>query len=191
MLTHTIRICIIGIATRATHCSDSSVRECQENQFLPCCALRVMVSNDRTPHFATFCRRVDRRPPMATPYCRQAPRTRPMCWIAANRGTRRMRGPTVPDRSFSVPGRSRCGRNAHGRGRSKCRMRDISTRRRKPPQRGGPPNILRMTSSASESKQRPWLSKIRCGRHKDSSDRRLRFCRCKSSGSRIPKNICP
>jgi hypothetical protein len=32
-------------------------------------------------------------------------------------------------------------------------------------QRGGSPNILRITLSASASKHRPWLSKIRCGCH--------------------------
>src|SRR6516162_3386513 len=57
-------------------------------------------------------------------------------------------------------------------------------------QRGGSPNTLRITLSASASKHRPWLSKIRCGCHEwifliAASV----FCRWKSSGSRIPKKI--
>ena len=60
------------------------------------------------------------------------------------------------------------------------------------PQWGGPPNILRMTSSASASKQRPWLSKIRCGCHEwIFRIAAFVFRRWKSSGSRKPKNIWP
>jgi hypothetical protein len=57
-------------------------------------------------------------------------------------------------------------------------------------QRGGSPNILRITLSASASKHRPWLSKIRCGCHEwifliaTSA-----FCRWRNSGNCMPKKI--
>ena len=60
------------------------------------------------------------------------------------------------------------------------------------PQLGGLPNIRRTTSSASASKQRPWLSKIRCGCHEcifPMAD--FAFPRWNISGSRMPKNIWP
>ena len=166
MLTHIIRICIIGMATKARHCKllrprvprkpalalfSMSLRNvwaeiCGEVCSIPTktARKRFEVGNDRClAHSEWWFRMIAIRTSQhsagalidarswRTPYGRQAPRTRPMCWIAVNWGTRRMRGPTVPDRSFSVPGRSRCGRNAHRRGRSppkglaKRRMRDI------------------------------------------------------------------
>src|SRR5262245_9871178 len=57
-------------------------------------------------------------------------------------------------------------------------------------QRGGSPNILRITLSASASKHRPWLSKIRCGCHEwIFLIAASAFCRWRSSGSHMPKKI--
>jgi hypothetical protein len=57
-------------------------------------------------------------------------------------------------------------------------------------QRGGSPNILRITLSASASKHRPWLSKIRCGCHEwIFLIAASAFCRWRSSGNRMPKKI--
>ena len=57
-------------------------------------------------------------------------------------------------------------------------------------QRGGSPNILRITLSASASKHRPWLSKICCGCHEwIFLIAASAFCRWRSIGSRMPKKI--
>jgi hypothetical protein len=57
-------------------------------------------------------------------------------------------------------------------------------------QRGGSPNILRITLSASASKHRPWLSKICCGCHEwIFLIAASAFWRRRSSGSHMPKKI--
>ena len=60
------------------------------------------------------------------------------------------------------------------------------------PQGTGPPNILRMTSSASAAQQRPWPSRIRCGcQERIFPIAAVALRRWTRSGSRMPKNNRP